>query len=217
MAYSFDQLLQYAQNAGFQGQSAYTAAAIAQAESSGIPSQINWNDPLGSYGLMQINQAAHPGTASEALDPQGSFNLAYQISNGGSNFSPWSTYNSGAYAQYMPATANGVTAVSGYADSGVNPSASFDGQPPVGTQFDPMTGLPVGPGTGLDPNAVGGQPNLFGVPSTPGTAATVNNSWWQTLVNDIGNYMIRGGLIALAIVLIAVAASGFVKGELSHA
>lgn len=100
--YSFDQLRQLAINSGFQGPAADRAAAIALAESSGDPTQINKADPGGSYGLMQINQASHPGTASRALMPQGSFDLAYQISKGGRDFSPWTTYRRGVYAKYLP-------------------------------------------------------------------------------------------------------------------
>lgn len=99
--YSYNDLVGLAQQAGFTGASANTAAAIALAESSGVSNAYNPNDPQGSYGLMQINQAAHPGTASTALDPLGSFQLAYQISNGGTNFSPWSTFKNGAYTQYL--------------------------------------------------------------------------------------------------------------------
>lgn len=100
--YTYPQLVQLATNAGFTGAAANTAAAIALAESSGNANNVNVNDPSGSFGLMQINQAAHPGTSITALDPQGSFNLAYQISNGGTNFNPWSTYTSGAYLTKLP-------------------------------------------------------------------------------------------------------------------
>lgn len=99
--YTYPQLVQLASNAGFTGAAATTAAAIALAESSGNPLAVNPNDPSGSFGLLQINQAAHPGTSTMALDPQGSFNLAYQISNGGTNFNPWSTYTSGAYSKFL--------------------------------------------------------------------------------------------------------------------
>jgi hypothetical protein len=101
-SYSFAQLVGLAQTAGFTGSAANTAAAIALAESGGDPTQINTADPGGSYGLLQINQAAHPGTAQTALDPLGSFQLGYEISNGGQNFAPWTTYKTGAYQQYLP-------------------------------------------------------------------------------------------------------------------
>lgn len=100
---SFSDLVQYAQNAGFSGNSANTIAAIAMAESSGNPYAINPNDPGGSYGLTQINEGAWGIGAENTLgNPQEAFNQAYAVSNGGTNFSPWSTYTNGQYAQYLP-------------------------------------------------------------------------------------------------------------------
>ena len=108
---AFDDLYNLAVSVGFPpGDSAVTAAAIAIAESNvpatspptGNPEAVG--DPTfgGSYGLWQVNHPAHPEYDIESLfDPTYNAKAALAISNGGSNFTPWSTYNSGAYKQYL--------------------------------------------------------------------------------------------------------------------
>jgi len=119
------QIYQFAINAGFTGQSAQIITAIALAESGGNPSNINYGDPLGSYGLTQINGAAWGlSTAQSALDPQTALNLAYSISNGGTNFTPWSTFTttnpSLSYGRYLTA----ASAAASQYGSGMFPSAT---------------------------------------------------------------------------------------------
>jgi hypothetical protein len=103
------QIAAYAANAGFSGSSLQTAVAIALAESSGNPSVVGDTNitPGGSVGLMQINLAAHPQyTAAQLLDPQANMDAAYQVyQSAGGSFTPWTTYNTGAAAAYLPSTA----------------------------------------------------------------------------------------------------------------
>jgi len=107
--YTFDQLLGFAQQAGFQGQSADTIAAIAMAESGGNPYAVNYADPGGSYGLTQINGAAWGAGAANTLgNPLEAFTQAFSVSQGGTNFTPWSTYNNGAYLQYATGSGAGT-------------------------------------------------------------------------------------------------------------
>lgn len=204
MAYSYTQLKQFALNAGFTGKSADTAAAIALAESSGNPNAINYNDPQGSYGLLQINQKAHPGTSTTALDPQGSFNLAYNISGGGTNFRPWSTYTSGAYQQYLSGSDTTGLSIDPSLNPGLGTDPSLDHSPgatgtPSGTPgsdptaggtIDPLTGAPsgdtIGKGTINLPGAIGG-----GISSIVGAA----ESWISTGLI---------GLLAIVLVLIGL-------------
>lgn len=84
-----------------------TAAAIAMAESGGNPDAVGdttITPPFGSVGLWQINVAAHPQYDPQSLhDPNTNAAAALVISNGGTNFEPWSTFTSGAYRQFMPA------------------------------------------------------------------------------------------------------------------
>ena len=99
----FGQLYQLALDAGFEpGEKARTAAAVSMAESGGNPGAINWGDPGGSFGLMQVNAGAHGAdVARSALDPATAFRESYRISRGGQDFSPWTVYKTGAYRRYL--------------------------------------------------------------------------------------------------------------------
>lgn len=104
---SFSDLQGYAANAGFSGDDLNTACAIALAESSGNPSAVGDLNitPGGSIGLWQINLKAHPEyNANELTDPQTNANAAFAVYSAAGGFSPWSTYNSGAYQSYLPAS-----------------------------------------------------------------------------------------------------------------
>lgn len=102
-----------AQNAGFSGQDLVTAVAVAMAESSGDPNAFgDAGVGQGSYGLWQINSLYHPefGPDFSALyDPQTNANAAYQVYQAaGDSFSPWSTFKSGSYEQFVSSVAAAV-------------------------------------------------------------------------------------------------------------
>ena len=100
----FDDLYRLAVSVGFPGDSAVTAAAIALAESSGDPAAVGDQSLGGSYGLWQVNHPAHPDyDTTSLLDPTYNAKAALAISSQGTNFTPWATYNSGAYKQYLAA------------------------------------------------------------------------------------------------------------------
>lgn len=102
MNLTLPQLVQFAQGAGFSGSSANTAAAIAMAESGGNPFAVNYSDPGGSYGLTQINAGSWGSTAANTLgNPAEAFSQMFNISLGGTNFTPWSTFNSGTYLPFL--------------------------------------------------------------------------------------------------------------------
>ena len=84
------------------------AAAVAMAESGGNPQAIGDLTLGRSIGLWQINLAAHPQYDEASLfDPTTNAQAAFSISAGGSNWKPWTTYNTGAYEQYYtPSTAS---------------------------------------------------------------------------------------------------------------
>jgi len=110
---TMSEMTQMARDAGFDEKTAPIAAAIGMAESGGNPGNIAVNDGgkgYNSYGVMQIN-GSHPN-AQAALDPREGFKQAYTISNGGTDFSPWSTYNKGTYKQYLtpPSTSSAPVA-----------------------------------------------------------------------------------------------------------
>lgn len=71
---------------------AFTAAEIAMAESGGNPDAVSPTDDL---GLWQINSSN--GTLA-TLNPAGNARSAVILSHDGADWSPWTTYTSGAYA-----------------------------------------------------------------------------------------------------------------------
>lgn len=86
---------------GISDAQASIGAAIAMAESGGDPGAYGDRSIGGSYGLWQVYQPAHPGTQQAALNPDSAAQLMWQISSHGTNWKPWSTYNNGAYKQYL--------------------------------------------------------------------------------------------------------------------
>lgn len=124
-------LVDLLRSAGFSGQGLRTAYAVAMAESGGRPTAHNTNAKTGdnSYGLFQINMLGRMGPArrkqyglssnDDLLDPAANARVAFQMSGGGSNWGPWSTYKSGAYKKYLnadigdPAEGGGVVMRSG--------------------------------------------------------------------------------------------------------
>jgi hypothetical protein len=111
---SIPELKSLAANAGFEGDDIDKAVAIALAESGGDPRAYNPETAAGtvpgrgSYGLWQIYQTAHPEYDSATLfDPQGNANAAYAIFSQSGGFTPWSTYNSLAYLNFLGDVQNG--------------------------------------------------------------------------------------------------------------
>jgi hypothetical protein len=109
-------LADLARQAGFPESEIPTAVAVAMAESGGNPNA--YGDPQygGSIGLWQINLPAHPDLAQQFNldDPLQNAKAAYQVwVNAGGRWTPWTTYNTGAYRQYLgqqgPLVTPGVT------------------------------------------------------------------------------------------------------------
>lgn len=104
------QIAMYAQSAGLPADRAKIAAAIAMAESGGEPTAHNQVPPDDSYGLWQINMIGDMGPArrkqyginnnTDLYDPAINAQAMAKISNKGADFSPWSTYGSGAYKKF---------------------------------------------------------------------------------------------------------------------
>lgn len=102
-----------AKQAGFTGPALVTAIAIAAAESGFDPGatgdQTLANSKWGnSIGLWQI-RSLQPGSLylepirdpKYLYDPLYNAKAAYQISKGGTDFTPWSTFVNKAYQQYL--------------------------------------------------------------------------------------------------------------------
>lgn len=103
--YTPEQIATFAKEAGFSGSGLSTITAIALAESNGNPTAMCVNCagvPEHSVGLTQINILAHPQyNQSQLMNPYQNMLAAFQISNGGTNFSPWTTYTKGTYKKYL--------------------------------------------------------------------------------------------------------------------
>jgi hypothetical protein len=84
------------ESAGGSRAAAFTAAEIAMAESSGQQSATNWNtNGTVDRGLWQINSI---WGGLSTYDAAGNARAAVQISHDGTNWGPWTTYQTGAYA-----------------------------------------------------------------------------------------------------------------------
>jgi Lysozyme like domain len=222
VALNFGQLFALATKAGFTGQSASTISAIALAESGGNPDAVNYNDPHGgSFGLTQIN-GVHPG-AIGALDPQTAFNLAYQVSNGGTDFSPWSTYNSGAYQKYLasPVETSGGPSGTTLTFDPTDPGNIAAGAGDAGTGGN--TVVDYGPNAlpdalaGTDATGTGFGDQAAAAAAAAASGTDTGGSFWEELSAWIGDSLLRIGLVILGIVLIGVAVYALTKQELAKA
>jgi len=106
-------LVQTLQQAGFSGDALRTAWAVAMAESGGRATAHNPNAQTGdnSYGLFQINMLGNLGPArlrqyglsrnEDLFDPTTNARVAFRMSGGGRDWSPWSAFKNGAYKRYL--------------------------------------------------------------------------------------------------------------------
>lgn len=98
-------LVQAAKAAGFSGDALVTAVAVGMAESKGDPKARGVNkDKHKSVdrGLWQINDYWHKEVSDEeAYNPATNAQHAFRISGGGKNWTPWTTFKTGAYKQYI--------------------------------------------------------------------------------------------------------------------
>lgn len=98
--------------AGFRDNALEIAYAVAMGESGAKAKAHNDDASTGddSYGLFQINMLGAMGPERRKLyelksnedlfDPAVNARVAYELSEGGKNWSPWSVYNNGAYKKY---------------------------------------------------------------------------------------------------------------------
>lgn len=98
--YDKQQLRDLAESVGFPDPN--LAAAVAMAESGGDPQAKNTNkDGSRDRGLWQINTVHKSVSDACAFDPVCNAKAALRISSKGKNWSPWVTYNTGAYRKHM--------------------------------------------------------------------------------------------------------------------
>lgn len=137
------QIASAAAEAGFPAAAIPTVVAIAMAESGGNTEAYNGEGLDRSWGLMQINvhPQANPAMATryDLTDPVQNMQAALEISGGGVNFKPWTTYTGGAYRQYLGSEGGTqVTNQSAPAGVGSDPFASGSGS----AGLTPVTGRP---------------------------------------------------------------------------
>ena len=104
--FTLAQLRELARTTGFSNPD--LAAAVAMAESGGKVAAVGDVNQGGSYGLWQIHAPSHPefDTGRLVREPTYNASAALLISAGGTNWKPWTTYNTGAYRAYMPGGAS---------------------------------------------------------------------------------------------------------------
>lgn len=104
---SASEIAGYAQGAGLMDNNVAIATAVALAESGGNTHAHNPVPPDNSYGLWQINMLAHSTSElgisknEDLYDPIKNAKAMYKISNGGKDWTPWTTYTSGRYKLFM--------------------------------------------------------------------------------------------------------------------
>jgi hypothetical protein len=87
------------------------AIAVAMAESSCNPSAV-YTNPNGcrDRGLWQIDSCAHPNVSDAcAFQIQCNANAAWLISNKGTYWAPWATYQNGAWTNYLSAARGAIS------------------------------------------------------------------------------------------------------------
>lgn len=136
-ALNFQQLVQLLQQQGLDSASAAVGAAVALAESGGDPAAVG--DQGTSFGLWQIHLPAHPEVSQAcALDPSCAAAAAARISQGGIDWTPWTTFTSGAYQRFV----QGVQAAVSWAVTLRFGDAGPAGETELGTDV----GVPQGTG-----------------------------------------------------------------------
>lgn len=97
---TLSQLREVASRNGFPPSSVDLAAAIAMAESGGNTAALG--DFGRSYGLWQIHTPAHPQYLPASLfDADYNARAAFEISKGGLDWSPWTTFRNGDFRRYL--------------------------------------------------------------------------------------------------------------------
>ena len=124
----------YAQ-AGFTGDALVTMVAIARGESGWNPgaqgdttiTNGTWGPSIGLSQIRSLNSQRGTGgwrDPERLSDPLFNARAAYAISNGGTNFTPWTVYTADLYQQYVTEAKAAVTALGAGAVAGTGPPAA---------------------------------------------------------------------------------------------
>ena len=121
------------------------AAAIAMAESAGNPNAIG--DQGTSYGLWQVHWTVHPQfNPAQLFNPNYNAAAAVALSGNGANFGPWTTFNNGAYLNYLPSG----TAVPSSRGSGSSSSTTAASSSTAPAWLDTIGKMPFGIGPAIE-------------------------------------------------------------------
>lgn len=133
------QLASLALRAGCAPNEAPAAAAIAAAESGGNPGaqgdislmDSTWDWSEGLWQIRGLRDERGTGGLRDSLanaDPLTNANAMYVISSGCTNWTPWTTYNTGAYLAYLPMMKSAVESAVGYrVKTGAYPPVNVSG------------------------------------------------------------------------------------------
>lgn len=141
---TYAQMEGYALKAGWTPAEAPVVAAIGEAESGGNTDAVNPTDNHGrqsSYGWLQISNGTHTPPSPNWADPATNAALGRQkFVDAGHSFSPWGTYDSGAYRAYLSGSTTPDTNVKG------NPNA-LTAETTAAISADCLLGISGVPGT----------------------------------------------------------------------
>ena len=142
MAYTFAQLVSYAEQGGFPANVAPTMAAIAMAESSGN-NVIQQGQPYRTtgYGLWQItpgNSEPQFGVDQAMLNPVNNAKAAYAKYQR-QGLGAWTTYKDGAYTKYLNGNPAGVGNASGTGNAAPAGAPGFVSSDPLAGVVDSIT------------------------------------------------------------------------------
>lgn len=200
-------LLTILQQAGFRGEGLRIAYAVAMAESSGNARAHNGNANTGdnSYGLFQINMLGGMGPERRAkyglksnedlFDPLTNAKIAFKMSNGGKNWTAWSTYNRGDYRKYLDGAGAQVTDVT---ESG-GATAFSDEFDAVGSTSEPLSARELAEQYGFVDSLLNSNKELkdlfkkavSGQWTTDKFQAELRDTkWWKTLSKSQREFMI---------------------------
>jgi cell wall-associated NlpC family hydrolase len=165
------------------------AYAIAMAESGGNAQAFNGNTSTGdqSYGLFGINMSGGMGperrqtyglsSNDDLYNAVKNAEVAYKMSKGGSDWSPWSTYQRGDYKKYLGQSGASVT---GGTDKTAGPASADFTQSSIAPGMASQEADPFAPNQTGDPFAAPlapKPPKTTGVPgqnTTTGTPASTS-------------------------------------------
>jgi hypothetical protein len=181
------------------------AAAIALAESGGCSTALNPTDNGGrqsSFGLWQISNGTHTPPVNNIYDPNVNAMQAVGKYQGGAGFSPWGTYNSGAYKAFLSGSTTPDTSVPGGSQSAplASGGSSAPGQGNVSGSSDPTCAWGIH----------GGVPVLSSIPLIGNIYKLDVCFVRKTTVRHVmgGLILVGGGLVVLP-GLVLVLAYGF--------